>query len=515
MRRSSFRSLFLGLALITPALACSSRAAPPPEGAIATAVPSHAEAQLRRYPGGGWQFVDPMSLRFVVLWVSHVLIRHQHSDNRVTGTLAEWRLADPPQRTREEALALSNDLAGQIAAAPARFEEIARAHSEDTTTAPLGGSLGGVRASDLLFDPQLLDALAVLRPGEISRVIETSHGFHILQRRAPPEPQRVSGLHIVIGHRDAGALAAIGGPAVSRSREEALSIATDLFRQAQGDPRSFSELARAYSDHPDASGGGDLGTWSLREPTPRPRSLEQLQRLAVGELAPPIESPWGYEVLLRTPDPPRQTYAMEVIEVPRGGDDPASVAEDMATAREIAAQVARDPDRFDQFRKQYCCAEPRRWSEGRDDRSLGRAVGALRLAQIASDPVPQYATILIPKRVDPRALPDPPPTTFELPAPTRLSVEQLLTAVSMRRIIEELVAIARDGTRIELNEQQQRLLAELNAELGEGHEAPSKDSFAERVNALLGAGKSNAYRDLLEVRLSRLVLPATSVDIAN
>jgi hypothetical protein len=85
--------------------------------------------------------------------------------------------------------------------------------------------------------------------------------------------------------------------------------------------------------------------------------------------------------------------------------------------------------------------------------------------------------------------------------------------MSQRTVRKAACPIARDGSRVELNAEQQSLLAELSAELGERHDAPLEvpaGDFAVRVGTLLGEGKSNAYRDLLEARLSRLVLGAQS-----
>lgn len=57
------------------------------------------------------------------------------------------------------------------------FEEVARAYSEDPS-APEGGDLGYLRADEL--DPRLWEEIKDLEVGEISPVIRSSKGFHIL-----------------------------------------------------------------------------------------------------------------------------------------------------------------------------------------------------------------------------------------------------------------------------------------------------------------------------------------------
>ena len=66
------------------------------------------------------------------------------------------------------------------------FAAVARLHSEDVMTAPLGGDLGFMDPDEL--DKTFKEALLNLKRDEISDVVETSYGYHIIQvldRRAP------------------------------------------------------------------------------------------------------------------------------------------------------------------------------------------------------------------------------------------------------------------------------------------------------------------------------------------
>lgn len=60
------------------------------------------------------------------------------------------------------------------------FEVVARQMSQDES-ALVGGSIGCLDASYGPDVKELLDAIAGLKPGQISAVLETSHGFHILR----------------------------------------------------------------------------------------------------------------------------------------------------------------------------------------------------------------------------------------------------------------------------------------------------------------------------------------------
>src|SRR3989338_8221479 len=59
------------------------------------------------------------------------------------------------------------------------FEDIAKDLSEDTFTAALGGDLGIFRLADM--DPVFSAAVASLEKGQVSSLVHTQYGFHIIQ----------------------------------------------------------------------------------------------------------------------------------------------------------------------------------------------------------------------------------------------------------------------------------------------------------------------------------------------
>jgi parvulin-like peptidyl-prolyl cis-trans isomerase-like protein len=60
------------------------------------------------------------------------------------------------------------------------FAALAKANSQDTPSAARGGSLGLFQKGSMV--PQFEQALLALKPGEISPVIETEYGYHIIRR---------------------------------------------------------------------------------------------------------------------------------------------------------------------------------------------------------------------------------------------------------------------------------------------------------------------------------------------
>lgn len=61
----------------------------------------------------------------------------------------------------------------------ANFSELAERHSLDPATRERGGSLGAVKFDELI--PDFQTAVAKLKPGEISSVLSTSFGFHVIR----------------------------------------------------------------------------------------------------------------------------------------------------------------------------------------------------------------------------------------------------------------------------------------------------------------------------------------------
>jgi foldase protein PrsA len=68
-------------------------------------------------------------------------------------------------------------------ATPENFAKLARRNSTDQASAAAGGSLGSYSEAQFLqqFDPTFVEAALALEPGEISDVIPTQFGFHVIR----------------------------------------------------------------------------------------------------------------------------------------------------------------------------------------------------------------------------------------------------------------------------------------------------------------------------------------------
>jgi peptidyl-prolyl cis-trans isomerase SurA len=99
----------------------------------------------------------------------HILVRYEGAANA----------PDDVKRTKDEARALAEKLRGDAAAPGSDFAALAREHSEDGS-AEKGGDLGTVGRG--LFVPPYEEAAFALASGEVSAVVESKFGFHVIQR---------------------------------------------------------------------------------------------------------------------------------------------------------------------------------------------------------------------------------------------------------------------------------------------------------------------------------------------
>jgi len=419
----------------SPSSHASARLVPAsPAAAAAANVPA---TFVSSHPRAAWRLASRAELDTVVVWVSQIVVRHRDSREEVSFSPAYWFSVPPRvQRPREEALALAQVIAEKAAREPQRFGELAKQYSEDISSRDEGGSLGGVQASQLEPWPHVLDALAAIGPGQSSGVVETAYGFHVFYRSAPPPETTLSGAHLVIGHDQAQWLETFArNKRPSRSREDALTLARELSRQARAEPARFAELVRRYSEHRDAEVDGDFGAWSTREPNDYPPRIARLRALAVGEVGAPIETHLGFEIVRRTPLRPRERFRarMAIIpvatvdtEVPRPLD--ASLrnqAFEKATA--LARLCAAGPSCFDPLNPGATELE---WEEGRQFAALTPVLKALRPGQIASQPVLSDDGFVIAQRLVPHAAPTSAWKT-ELPAPASPDPASFIESLSI------------------------------------------------------------------------------------
>jgi len=487
-------------------IACAQQG--PSPGAVASNTTASDSSQVSfgepsPYPRGRWRLASPDVLANSMIWASHILIRYDGAAAQVPATGFPWSLAPAAEHhSRLEALEIATEVQAKAASAPERFEELAKQHSEDPTTRDVGGYLGGVRVWDLQDQAPVLDALAALKHGEISRVVETASGFEILERHAPPEERGwVSGKRIVIAMREAPWLGLLTAGVPERSRADAWDAARSIYDEARRDRSAFGSLVRRYSEHPEKSDGGAIGPWSTHEPTAYSRVVRALGALAIGEVSAPIETHLGIEIVQRTESRPSLAYAMEAIELGFVATDAAAKAAALLSAREMLNTIRKDPQRFDQLRKERCCATPRQWLEGDDEHKLSDVVAALEFGEISAEPVEQFASIVIPRRVRPESR----VAMLDVPSPERVDFGNLVNIMPPALIVREVRAATELHPECFSTPEQMQALADL---LGRAADEWLSADLLKALSGVFEPDSSGQLRLVFDQRIARLVLNA-------
>jgi peptidyl-prolyl cis-trans isomerase SurA len=167
----------------------------------------------------------------------------------------------------------------------ADFAQIAVGYS-DAADALQGGVLGWRPAGRL---PTIfLEALRPMHAGEVSAVLRSANGFHIIKlldkrgKDSATEVLQTHARHILIKTSE------ISGENEARTRllnlKERLEYGAD-----------FSELARLHSEDGSAAQGGDLG-WLAPGDT-LPEFERAMNALKVGQIGDPVRSPFGWHLI--------------------------------------------------------------------------------------------------------------------------------------------------------------------------------------------------------------------------
>lgn len=102
---------------------------------------------------------------------------------------------------------------------------------------------------------------------------------------------KLNASHILIGFKGAERSEA------TRSQKEALTLAEKIAKEAQANGADFAALARKHSEGPSGPSGGDLGNFEYGRMVPA--FSKAAAGLKVGGVSGPVESQFGYHIILR------------------------------------------------------------------------------------------------------------------------------------------------------------------------------------------------------------------------
>jgi peptidyl-prolyl cis-trans isomerase SurA len=161
------------------------------------------------------------------------------------------------------------------------FIELAKAHSEDPGSGPRGGDLGFFGRGEMVSPVEA--AVYALTPGEISEIVQSEFGFHIIKLEEIEGP-RVRARHILIALQPSEADAA-----------EAYKRAVKLYDRIKAG-EDFSEVAKTDSDHAETGAkGGLLGTYTEEQPPPGFAAI--LTTMVLGSVSQPVQTEFGWHLV--------------------------------------------------------------------------------------------------------------------------------------------------------------------------------------------------------------------------
>ncbi len=203
------------------------------------------------------------------LLLSHILV-----------VVPEQASADKIQTYRNRAEQALTKLRGG-----APFSQVAAGYS-DAQDALKGGELGWRPVNRL--PPLFAEALQKMKPGEVSEVLRSPNGFHIvklLDRRSKDTP-------VVITQTHARHILIKTSELVSE--DEAKSRLKEI-KQRIDNGASFAEEARLHSEDGSASQGGDLGWLSPGETVPE--FEKPMNALKIGQVSGLVQSGFGWHLI--------------------------------------------------------------------------------------------------------------------------------------------------------------------------------------------------------------------------
>lgn len=189
----------------------------------------------------------------------------------------------PGEQSRQEALDRAMKIRQRLLEG-ADFIELATSLSDDPGSAARGGDLGFMSRSD--FVREYAEAAVRLQPKEISDVVESQFGFHII-RMEEKRGEKMHTRHILI--------------AVKPRKEDELAAADKIknIHQELVNGADFEELVLKYSD--DASTKNDRGHLGRYDVDQLRRMAKEfvfaLEGVGVGQISEPVKTQYGFHIL--------------------------------------------------------------------------------------------------------------------------------------------------------------------------------------------------------------------------
>lgn len=167
------------------------------------------------------------------------------------------------------------------------FSELAKRNSDDSLSAIQGGSLGYVKKGS--FVKPFEEAVIVLQPGEVSELVETQFGYHII-KLVEKKGDGFTSQHILVKF-----------PTFESSDLETIKFLTEVKAKVQSGQMTFDEAAKEYSkDESTKLKGGYVGFLTVEQLDST--VVERINETPIGGISDPVRittngTDYGYEII--------------------------------------------------------------------------------------------------------------------------------------------------------------------------------------------------------------------------
>ena len=182
---------------------------------------------------------------------------------------------------REKALAKIKEVQQKLEAGES-FEKLAQEYSDDPSGSR-GGDLGFIQRGDLVVPYE--EAAFALEIGQISDIVETEFGFHIIKLE-DRLGEKIRTRHILVQV-----------PITDEDEKRTLAFLDSLRSAILAGEISFTDAAKKYSeDETTREQGGNLGWFEIRQ-IQLPEFKQVAETLEVGDISHPIKGQVGYHLV--------------------------------------------------------------------------------------------------------------------------------------------------------------------------------------------------------------------------
>jgi len=163
------------------------------------------------------------------------------------------------------------------------FVELAKTYSEDPGSKARGGELGFFQRGE--FVREFEEVAFKLQPGEISDIVQTEHGFHIIQM-IEKRGEKINVRHILIR------LGATADDALAAEK-----TINEIYKMLQQPDADFAKISSEYSDDETTKEqGGHLGLFSVEE-LQEQEFKRTIENMSPGKISQPFKTRFGWHII--------------------------------------------------------------------------------------------------------------------------------------------------------------------------------------------------------------------------